>query len=156
MAAAYDDDEGMPDIDELTPAECERLLRASVFGRVVIAVPERPEVFPVNYATIGEAILVRTEPGSILDRWAGRAPMLVEIDQVDYDRWQGWSVVARCTAERVADGGLTEAERAAPGPPRWVTRDRSTFVRLRWDELSGRRLGAGRDVMAQLPVARAW
>jgi nitroimidazol reductase NimA-like FMN-containing flavoprotein (pyridoxamine 5'-phosphate oxidase superfamily) len=136
--------------------ECERLLRAGVFGRLVLPTPARTEIFPVNYAVMGDAVLVRTAPGSLLDRHADGAPLLLEVDQVDHERWQGWSVVARGNGERIEEDSLTRAERGSPGPPPWVSRDRDVWVRLRWDELSGRKLGDNWDALAAMPVRRVW
>ncbi|HET9422912.1 MAG TPA: pyridoxamine 5'-phosphate oxidase family protein [Nocardioides sp.] len=136
--------------------ECERLLRAGVFGRMVLSTPKQTEIVPVNYAVMGDAILVRTAEGSLLDRHAHGARLLLEVDQVDHERWHGWSVVARGIGERTDESGLTSTERRSPGPPPWVTRDRDVWVRLRWDELSGRKLGDHWDAMAAMPVRQVW
>ncbi len=45
---------------ELSQVDCARLLHAGVFGRMAFTTPRGPEVLPVNYTTVGEAILVRT------------------------------------------------------------------------------------------------
>jgi nitroimidazol reductase NimA-like FMN-containing flavoprotein (pyridoxamine 5'-phosphate oxidase superfamily) len=133
--------------------ECERLLRAAVFGRVVLPTPGRTEVFPINYAVMGDAVLVRTTPGSLLDRHADGAALVLEVDEIDHERWQGWSVVARGTGQRLEERQLTIGERCSPGPPPWVS-GRDVWIRLRWDEISGRKVGAGE--LAQMSVRRAW
>ena len=144
----------MATILELSPETCERLLRAGVFGRVVLTSPARPEIVPVNYVAVDGAVLIRTSPGSLLDRQADGADLLFEVDNVDYERWHGWSVVARGRGERVAPDRLTDEERRAPGPPRWVSRVEESWIRLRWDSLSGRRLGKGWNCLEELPVRR--
>jgi hypothetical protein len=146
----------MSSILSLPTVECERLLRAGVFGRMVVTTPTGAEIVPVNYAVVADAVLVRTASGSLLDRHAHGAPLLFEVDQVDHERWHGWSVVARGRGERLGEHGLSKVELCSPGPPRWVSRDRETWIRLRWDELSGRRLGSGWDSLADLPVRRVW
>ncbi len=143
----------MTSLAEIPVHECERLLRAAVFGRVVLATPDRLEVMPVNYAVMGDAVLVRTTTGSLLDRFADGETMLLEVDQVDHERWHGWSLVARGRAERIDEQQLSIAERGSPGPPPWV-RGRDVWIRLRWAELSGRRLGTGE--LATTPVRRVW
>lgn len=143
-------------LETLHPYECERLLRAGVFGRMVLQTPTRTEIIPVNYAAMADAILVRTGAGSLLDRYADGADLIFEVDQVDHERWHGWSVVARGRGERVTEAGLTEAESGSPGPPPWVSRDSDIWIRLRWVELTGRKLGVGWDSMADLPVRRVW
>ena len=133
--------------------ECERLLRATVFGRVGIATPERMEVIPVNYAVMGDAVLIRTTPGSLLDRYADGATLLLEVDQVDHERWHGWSVVVRGRGERIREQQLSSAETRAPGPPPW-TSGRDIWIRLHWDEITGRKLGAGE--LVPTATRRVW
>lgn len=141
----------------LEPPECEQLLKAGVFGRLVLPTgPRGPEILPVNYTTHDDAILVRAATGSLLDQYADGADLLFEVDHVDHDRHHGWSVVARGTGERVADADRAEALRGAPGPPRWLHNDEWALIRLSWDELSGRRIGAGWDALSELPVRRLW
>lgn len=147
----------MPSLIELTTSECEDLLRAGVFGRLVLlGGPRGVEVLPVNYVVVEDAILVRTAPGTLLDHHGDGATMLFEVDQVDHERSHGWSVVARGQGERVAGEDRSEAERHVPGPPRWLRREDDVWIRLRWDSLSGRQLGAGWDRAAGMPVRRAW
>jgi nitroimidazol reductase NimA-like FMN-containing flavoprotein (pyridoxamine 5'-phosphate oxidase superfamily) len=141
-------------LEELDVSECERLLSRGVFGRVVLVTDGRPEIVPVNYTTHGEAAWIRTSPGSILDRYADGAPLLLEVDHVDHERGHGWSVVARGHGERVPDAERTDAERRTSGPPRWVRRDDEVWVQLRWEELTGRRTGPGWDLTDGLPVNR--
>jgi len=119
------------------------LLRSGVFGRVIVNRPTGPEVVPVNYVVVDNAVLVRTSSGSLLDRHAGGAALAFEVDDVNYERWHGWSVVARGRGERVAREQLTPEERGSPGPPAWVTHDEETWIRLRWVTLTGRRVGQG-------------
>lgn len=141
----------------LEPPECEQLLKAGVFGRLVLSTgPRGPEILPVNYTTQGNAILVSAMAGSLLDQYADGAALLFEVDHVDHERHHGWSVVARGTGERLVDDERAEALRGAPGPPRWVRREEWSLIRLCWDELSGRRVGAGWDALADLPVRRLW
>ena len=126
----------------LSVSECERLLRASVFGRLVLSTPDRLEVVPVNFAVMGDAVVLRTAAGSLLDRHAHGAPVLLEVDEVDHERWQGWSVVVRGHGERLSEEQLTMAERSSPGPPQWAP-DRDVWIRLNCLEITGRKLGDG-------------
>lgn len=137
---------------EMDAAECERLLRAGVYGRLVLVAQGRIEVVPVNYTTHDDAVWVRTAPGSLLDRYADGAPLVLEVDHVDHPRSRGWSVLARGHGERVPDAARTVAERRLHGPPRWVRRDDEVWVQLRWEELTGRRTGTGWDTASGLPV----
>lgn len=144
----------MRQISELTYEECEALLRAGVFGRVALTTLTGPLIVPVNYVVVGGAILVRTSPGSLLDRYAGSFVVAFEVDNVNYERAHGWSVVATGRCERIASDQLTEEERRTPGPPTWVRRDADLWIRLRWVTLTGRRLGKGWSPIAEMPVRR--
>ncbi|GAA1537443.1 pyridoxamine 5'-phosphate oxidase family protein [Nocardioides humi] len=137
---------------ELDVTECERLLRAAVFGRLALVADGRIEVLPVNYTAHDDAVWVRTSPGTLLDRYADGAQLVLEIDHVDHERGHGWSVVARGHGELVPDEERTTAEHRTAGPPRWVRREDEVWVQLRWEELTGRRVGGGWDVTAGLPV----
>jgi nitroimidazol reductase NimA-like FMN-containing flavoprotein (pyridoxamine 5'-phosphate oxidase superfamily) len=148
------DDEDVSLIHELSYDDCERLLRAGVFGRIVLNRPTGPEIVPVNYTVAGDAVLVRTAPGTVLDKYAGGAPLVFEVDHANYERWHGWSVVARGLGERLLRDQLTEEERRAPRPPPWVARNDETWIRLQWVTLTGRRLGEGWSPAAEMPVRR--
>jgi nitroimidazol reductase NimA-like FMN-containing flavoprotein (pyridoxamine 5'-phosphate oxidase superfamily) len=138
------------EILELSYEKCEQLLRAGVFGRMALNRPTGPEVVPVNYVAVGDAVLVRTSPGSLRDRHADRAALVLEVDQVSYEQGHGWSVVARGRGERITADDLTEEERQAPGPPAWVDRDEVSWIRMRWMTLTGRRHGHGWSPLGEL------
>jgi len=142
---------------ELDQGECSRLLHAGVFGRIAFATAHGVELLPVNYTTVDQSILVRTTPDSLLARHADGAPVVFETDYVNYERWHGWSVIARGVAECLHEDQLTQSERSVPEPQPWARRGESLWLRLRWTELTGRRTGQGWSPMAELPVRRlAW
>jgi nitroimidazol reductase NimA-like FMN-containing flavoprotein (pyridoxamine 5'-phosphate oxidase superfamily) len=145
----------MGDLEEIRYDECEALLRAGVLGRMGLSRATGPEIVPVNYVVVDGAILARTSPGSLLDRFADGAALVFEVDGVNYERWHGWSVVARGRGQRVTRDDLTDEERRAPGPPAWVTRAEETWIRLPWVTLTGRRIGKGWSPLAEMPVRRA-
>ncbi|HVK30648.1 MAG TPA: pyridoxamine 5'-phosphate oxidase family protein [Nocardioides sp.] len=133
----------MASIVDLRPEECRRLLRRSVLGRLALVVPPgRTELFPVNYLASEREFWLRTGRGTLLDRHADDAEVVLEVDDIDPDRGTGWSLVARGRAVRAAEGPRTSTGRLAPSPPRWVSRDELVWFRVPWRELTGRRLGA--------------
>jgi nitroimidazol reductase NimA-like FMN-containing flavoprotein (pyridoxamine 5'-phosphate oxidase superfamily) len=134
----------MPTLSVLTIGECERLLRRGTFGRVVLATPHGPDIFPVNYAAQGDEVVVRVSPDSQLARFGDGAELLFEVDLVDEERWHGWSVVARGRGQVVAEPGADAGPTARP----WVDGDRHCEIRLRWDQLTGRKVGLGWDAEA--------
>jgi len=142
---------------ELDPDTCVRLLNAGVFGRVAVCTPDGPEVVPVNYTTVDGAILIRTSPDSLLARHADGGRAAFELDYVNYERGHGWSVIARGPVECLTEDQLAESERAVPEPQPWAQREDPLWIRLRWNKLTGRRVGQGWDLLAELPVRRrAW
>jgi uncharacterized protein len=84
-------------VKEFTLEECRILLGLTTVGRVAFLADDYPVVLPVNYRLVnddaGIMVLVRTRPGHSIDR----APLHVafEIDGIDDQRHQGWSVLVR-------------------------------------------------------------
>jgi nitroimidazol reductase NimA-like FMN-containing flavoprotein (pyridoxamine 5'-phosphate oxidase superfamily) len=132
----------MPAIHVLASAECERLLRQECFGRLVLETPEGPEIFPVNYAVQGDAIVVRTSSSGTIARYGHDAEVVFEIDLVDQEYWSGWSVVARGRGELVGDP--SDDVPAGRRVRSWVDEDRDSELRMVWRELTGRRVGGPR------------
>jgi nitroimidazol reductase NimA-like FMN-containing flavoprotein (pyridoxamine 5'-phosphate oxidase superfamily) len=140
---------------ELTQAECETLLRTEVVGRLALSTPGGPHVIPINYSVVDDAIIVRTSPYSLLGTYGRDSRLAFEIDQLDHEHHRGWSVVARGRAELVTDPTELERIRAVWQPHPWAAGSREVHLRIRWDELSGRRLGAHGDPVAELRTRAA-
>src|SRR3954462_7103812 len=85
----------MSDSRELSPPECERLLRRGVLGRVALSTPEGPLIVPVDYTVFEDTIVIRTSTYSALGAYGRDAMLAFEVDHLDQDRRTGWSVVAR-------------------------------------------------------------
>jgi nitroimidazol reductase NimA-like FMN-containing flavoprotein (pyridoxamine 5'-phosphate oxidase superfamily) len=125
---------------QLTAAECEDLLRAGRVGRVAVCTQDGPHVIPVNYTVMGASLVVRTTPYSVLGTYARDALVAVEIDHIDVETQSGWSVLVRGRAVPVVDPDeVAEIRRVWTEQP-WAAGMRTLFLRLRWTELTGRRL----------------
>jgi len=133
----------MPVLTTLSGSECERLLRRGTFGRVVLMSPLGPEILPVNYAVQGDEIVVRVSAGGTLARH-GTGEFAFEVDQVDEERWHGWSVIARGHGA-VVEAVVDEPKNGVRARP-WADGDRPCELRLTWTELTGRRIGVGWDL----------
>jgi len=129
---------------ELSVEECLNLLAGEVFGRLAVVGPAGPRILPLNYALIDDAIVLRTSPYSELAQHAVGKDAAFEIDNVDHGRQTGWSVVAVGTLEAVEPADLEDL-RTAWVPQPWAGGQRNLYLRLRWREVSGRRL---RDALA--------
>ena len=140
---------------DLNTAECEELLRAGLVGRVAVCTPHGPHIVPLNYSVVDDAIVLRTTPYSLVGSLARGTVMALEVDQFDYEYHRGWSVLARGRGEVVVDAAELDHIRETWNPAVWAAGGRSLYLRLRWTELTGRRLGQGWDPMATLPVHRS-
>jgi uncharacterized protein len=138
----------MPQIIELDQRECLSLLRAGSFGRFGLQTEEGPLVVPVNYVVRDDTVAVQTSPLGVLATYGHGATVAFEVDQVDEELWHGWSVVARGQGRLVHGSPPGGPARARP----WADGDRSSEFQLTWSELTGRRIGTGRDVAPAAPA----
>jgi uncharacterized protein len=139
---------------DLSQEECRELLSAGLVGRVAVCTPVGPHIVPVNYAVVDDAIVLRTTPYSVLGSHARGSILAVEVDQFDYERQRGWSVVARGRADVVTTAEELKHIRSVWDPNAWAAGQRNLYVRVRWSELTGRRLGPGWQPTNGLPVRR--
>jgi uncharacterized protein len=120
--------------------EClEHLARHSV-GRLAVVEGDHPMVFPVNYVMAGDEVVFRTAAGSKLTA-ALRAPVALEIDDLDETSRSGWSVVVKGWAEEITDqhGAAVQALRELPLDP-WATSEKPHWLRIVPRAITGRRL----------------
>jgi len=128
-------------LEQLSEDECRWLLSETTVGRVAFVVDGFPVVLPVNYRFIsaepGPWIVFRSQPGHAVDR----APdeVAFEIDGVDYDQHQGWSVLCSGALHHLDDDEISQLmQRFDPDPwPQWGT---TSWLAIRPRSLSGRRL----------------
>ncbi|WP_199850389.1 pyridoxamine 5'-phosphate oxidase family protein [Streptomyces sp. CMB-StM0423] len=128
-----------PRIRDLGPDECRRLLSASGVGRVAVSTPQGPAVVPVNYEVVDESIAYRTVPDSAPAAAVG-SEVAFEVDHLDEDMGQGWSVLVVGPARVVTDPGavrrLAEGAHSAP----WAGGEREMWVSIRPRRITGRRV----------------
>lgn len=145
----------MADSRELSWSECEALLRSGVVGRVALATATGPHIVPVNYSIVDSSVVVSTSPYSLLGTYGRDTTVAFEVDHFDYEYRRGWSVVARGRSEVVSDAADLNHIRAVWEPTPWASGTRNLYLRLPWQELTGRQLGTGWDPMREAPVFRA-
>jgi uncharacterized protein len=134
----------MPDLEELSDQESERLLASQDLGRVAMVVEGRPQIFPVNYAFADGVVVFRTGEGLKLDR-SPMTAVAFETDGLDKANGLAWSVIVQGTAQNITNTIDTRSERlrhlavspAAPG-------DRPYWVGIYMSHISGRRFKLGR------------
>jgi nitroimidazol reductase NimA-like FMN-containing flavoprotein (pyridoxamine 5'-phosphate oxidase superfamily) len=139
---------------EIAEDECRELLGAGLVARVALCTPVGPHIVPVNYAVVDDSVVLRTSPYSVLGSHARGSILALEIDQFDYERQRGWSVVARGRADAVTAADELDHVRRVWDPKVWASGQRNLYLRVRSPELTGRRLGPGWDPTDNLPVRR--
>lgn len=134
----------MRDLLEMSAAECEERLRAGKVGRMAVATPNGPHIVPLNYVVVDDAhgpmVVVRTAAYSLLGTHGAGSMLAFEVDEIDVDREEGWSVEVRGRGEIAYDLRDIGLLRDGHSPTPWAAGYRSMFLKLRWTEISGRRL----------------
>ena len=138
----------------LAASECRDLLEGGVVGRVAMATPVGPRIIPVNYSVHAESIVFRTAPYSQLSTYGWDTELAFEVDHLDYETHQGWSVVAVGRASVVDDPDEVQVIRREWEPRPWASGSRNLYVKLPWRELSGVRLGDDWTRQSMMPVRR--
>lgn len=134
----------MTDLETLTPEECWRLLGKRVVGRVGFDMGHGPRIHPVNYRVDGRSVVLRTSEDAELTRFvemfADGSLIAFEVDEIDYEWHQGWSVMIEGQIARVEE---PEERRSlhAVWPRPWADGRRDLLARVTPVEVTGRRLG---------------
>ncbi|MFE4050198.1 DUF1918 domain-containing protein [Streptomyces sp. YIM B13518] len=129
-----------PQLRDLGPEECRRLLSTHGVGRVAVSAPDgRPAVVPVNYEVVEDAIVFRTAPDSVPAAAVG-TEVAFEADHVDEAMSRGWSVLAVGPASVVTEPDVVRGlvRRAHTEP--WAGGAREMWVSIRPARLTGRRI----------------
>jgi nitroimidazol reductase NimA-like FMN-containing flavoprotein (pyridoxamine 5'-phosphate oxidase superfamily) len=130
---------GQPAMKELTPAECRRLIAPGGVGRIAFSTAAGPVVYPVNFAMVADTIVIRTSEGTVLEGHADEQVAL-EVDHIDEALCQGWSVLVRGQAHRVAHPAeLWHLREDAVVWP-WAGGTREVYLRIVPGKVTGRRI----------------
>ncbi len=126
-------------LELLTEQECGELLQPGGVGRVGVTIHGLPVITPVNYAYVDGDVLFRTGEGTKLDAATQRAVIAFEVDAYDTETRSGWSVLVVGRSTMITDphelDRLHSYEINA-----WANGDRSNYVRLRPELITGRRI----------------
>ena len=136
-------------LEELTEGECRRLLSGTAVGRIAFVVDGRAVLFPVNYRLLtGESglwVLLRTRPGNPID--AAPDHVAFEIDGIDESHQEGWSVLIQGTLRHL-DHNELELFRHRFDPKPWATEERTSWLAIKPEAITGRRLHAAESEWA--------
>lgn len=144
-------------LDALSPDECRARLAAGEIGRVVYCAARGPIAYPVNYAVVGNDILISTSQRTA-EQIASAGDVGFEVDRIDEVRQEGWSVLA--TGRARPSTGAARRPNGTPGDPHapasadehgrvgardvapvpWARGSRDSIVRIEIGEITGRAL----------------
>jgi uncharacterized protein len=128
-----------PLLEELSRAECLRLLATATIGRISYTRQALPAVEPVNFALHDGAIVIRTDSGGKLAAATRHAVVAFQADNLDPVRRSGWSVTVVGRCEEVTDigdlAGLDTLDLQS-----WAPGTRNHFIRIELAIVTGRRL----------------
>ena len=122
-------EEIVTDVEQLTVTACLRLLGTVRIGRVALTQHALPLVIPVGFALDGDAIVIRTQPGSVLAGSRDDVVVAFEAGELDPDTGSGWTVHVTGTMHKIVGrDAITSAQQLQPRP--WASDDRHHFVRI--------------------------
>ena len=128
-----------PVLEELSRAECLRLLATASIGRISYTRQALPAVEPVNFGLQDGAIVIRTDAGGKLAAATRLAVVAFEADDLDPVLRSGWSVTVIGRCEEVTDAGdVAGLDRL--GLESWAPGTRNHFIRIVPAIVTGRRL----------------
>jgi hypothetical protein len=127
-------------LEALTLDECVARLEEQRVGRIALLVDEYPLIVPVNYRLVilpGPRywIAIRTRPGGVVER-AG-IYVAFEIDDINAELREGWSVVVRGTLHHVDPDVADFGQRYDPDS--WIP-DRDAWMVIDAFHITGRAL----------------
>ena len=128
-------------LDVLSREECLALLRLAKIGRVGLTVRAIPEILPVHFCLIDDAIVFRAANDTSLHTASQRAILAFEADEFDVDDRQGWSVLVVGPSSELIQAEQIETARRELADD-WVTGDHDRVLRITPQRVSGRRLTA--------------
>ena len=127
-------------LEVLSPEECWARISETPIGRLAFIESGAPMVLPVVHGVLGRRIAFRSVEGGKLAAAQMGQPVAFEVDGWDAETRTGWSVVARGTAETAPeDSDVLDGLEVRSWLP---ATDDGTWIEVRVDEISGRRLGA--------------
>lgn len=133
-------DPGEARLEEIDESECMKLLAGSSVGRVAVVSEGQPLIFPVNYVLDGRTIAFRTDPGTKLDA-ATLGRVAFEVDSVDHERREGWSVIVQGVGREITDAWDSWSEQVTSRHLEpWAAGAKEHWVAIATPTFSGRRI----------------
>lgn len=132
---------GIRRTEELTAAECWRLLAGTSLGRIVFTRMALPAIRPVNHLVEDRTIIIRSHMGAaIVYRAAsgGGTVVCYEADELDPVARTGWSVIATGMAQLVRDPDVIARYRRKLEP--WIGGEMDYVIAVKPQMITGLRI----------------
>jgi hypothetical protein len=123
--------------------ECLALLRKGRIGRLAVLFLGEPHVLPLNYAADESGVVVFRTAELTVATQAALAKVAFEVDAIDSERREGWSVVVHGRGRDITDATDPDAVRLRhlPVVP-WAPGQRDRWISIEPTQVTGRRLAA--------------
>ncbi len=131
------DSNGLPVLER---QECLDLLRCAHIGRVSVTDNALPVILPVSYGMLGDDVVFCTGSGAKARAAIDKAVVAFEVDSIDTERREGWSVCVTGVASEVLDRERRARVEALHIEP-LVPVERQRYVVVATQLIEGRRLG---------------
>jgi uncharacterized protein len=122
----------------LAPSDCWNYLKSSYIGRLAVINGSVPEIFPVNFMTVGQTLVIRTGPGTKLRALLDGGTVAFEADGMNAYSTEVWSVVVKGVPGPF-EGDQTDLDAAGPDREPWQRGLKEHLVQITPSEVSGRR-----------------
>jgi uncharacterized protein len=127
--------------DEFKPlsrSRCQELLESQSIGRVAWQAADGPHILPVTYAYHDGTIIFRTSPYGVLSELIRPTDVALEIDELDQESHQAWSVVVQGRAQGVAEPDQLVRMWAVGRVVPWASGVRNVFIQIIPHRITGR------------------
>jgi uncharacterized protein len=132
------DDKSERRFEAIGREQCFDLLAANHLGRVAWQAADLPQILPVTYAMYQGSVYFRTTPDGILSELAQPTRVALEVDELDQQTRSGWSIVLQGRTSAVSEPDALAHLWAADSLVPWATGNRTLFICIRPDRVSGR------------------
>ena len=130
-----------PSLVSLGRDECLSLLRQHHVGRLAVVIKGQPHILPLNYGVDEEGVIVFRTAELTAATEVALAKVAFEIDDIDVESRQGWSVAVHGYGRDISDAIDRESERLRQLPVRpWAPGRRDQWFKITPEEITGRRL----------------
>ena len=138
-------------VEVLDTQQCWELLSSVEVGRLAVAAAGDIDIFPLNFAVDGGALMFRTAEGTKLVEVVLAGRVAFEVDGYEPEHGRAWSVVLKGSAELLDRWDDIYHAQDLPLFP-WNASPKERFVRIVPDAMTGRRFTVARTRSGDTPA----